>query len=606
MIRSQVLICGGTGCTSSGSAVLIDEFENRIQENGLTDEVKIVRTGCFGLCALGPVVIVYPDGTFYSRVQKEDVAEIVTEHLLKGRIVERLVYSDVDEAVKEDAAHVSLSDTTFYKSQKRVALRNCGVINPESIEEYIAMDGYAALGKALTEMTPEEVIKCVMDSGLRGRGGGGFPTGKKWSFTAANKADQKYVVCNADEGDPGAFMDRSVLEGDPHCIVEAMAICGYATGATEGYIYVRAEYPIAVARLNIAIEQAREYGLLGKNIFDSGFDFDLHVRLGAGAFVCGEETALMTSIEGNRGEPRPRPPYPAVKGLFGKPTTENNVETFANIPQIILKGADWFASMGTEKSKGTKVFALGGKINNTGLVEVPMGTTLREVIEKIGGGIPNGKKFKAAQTGGPSGGCIPASLMDTPIDYDNLTAIGCMMGSGGLIVMDEDNCMVDIAKFFLNFTVDESCGKCTPCRVGTKRLLEILDKITSGKGTLEDIDKLEDLCYYIKNNSLCGLGQTAPNPVLATLKFFREEYIAHVVDKKCPAGVCKDLLTYKIVKDSCFGCGMCAKQCPADAIKVTDYTAPGKKKPAYEIDPDKCIKCGACMSTCKFKAIVKE
>lgn len=606
MIRSQVLICGGTGCTSSGSAVLIEEFENRIQENGLTDEVKIVRTGCFGLCALGPVVIVYPDGTFYSRVQKEDVAEIVTEHLLKGRIVERLVYSDVDEAVKEEAAHVSLSDTTFYKSQKRVALRNCGVINPESIDEYIAMDGYAALGKALTEMTPEEVIKCVMDSGLRGRGGGGFPTGKKWSFTAANKADQKYVVCNADEGDPGAFMDRSVLEGDPHCIVEAMAICGYATGATEGYIYVRAEYPIAVARLKIAIEQAREYGLLGKNIFDSGFDFDLHVRLGAGAFVCGEETALMTSIEGNRGEPRPRPPYPAVKGLFGKPTTENNVETFANIPQIILKGADWFASMGTEKSKGTKVFALGGKINNTGLVEVPMGTTLREVIEKIGGGIPHGKKFKAAQTGGPSGGCIPASLMDTPIDYDNLTAIGCMMGSGGLIVMDEDNCMVDIAKFFLNFTVDESCGKCTPCRVGTKRLLELLDKITSGKGTLEDIDKLEDLCYYIKNNSLCGLGQTAPNPVLATLKFFREEYIAHVVDKKCPAGVCKDLLTYKIVKDTCFGCGMCAKQCPADAIKVTDYVAPGKKKPAYEIDPDKCIKCGACMSTCKFKAIVKE
>lgn len=606
MIRSQVLICGGTGCTSSGSAVLIDEFENRIAENGLSDEVKIVRTGCFGLCALGPVVIVYPDGTFYSRVQKEDVAEIVTEHLLKGRIVERLVYSDVDESVKEEAAHVSLSDTTFYKSQRRVALRNCGVINPESIEEYIAMDGYAALGKALTEMTPEEVIKTVMDSGLRGRGGGGFPTGKKWSFTAANKADQKYVVCNADEGDPGAFMDRSVLEGDPHCIVEAMAICGYATGATEGYIYVRAEYPIAVARLKIAIEQAREYGLLGKNIFDSGFDFDLHVRLGAGAFVCGEETALMTSIEGNRGEPRPRPPYPAVKGLFGKPTTENNVETFANIPQIILKGAQWFASMGTEKSKGTKVFALGGKIHNTGLVEVPMGTTLREVIEEIGGGIPDGKKFKAAQTGGPSGGCIPASLMDTPIDYDNLTAIGCMMGSGGLIVMDEDNCMVDIAKFFLNFTVDESCGKCTPCRVGTKRLLELLDKITSGKGTLEDIDKLEDLCYYIKNNSLCGLGQTAPNPVLATLKFFREEYIAHVVDKKCPAGVCKDLLTYKIVKDSCFGCGMCAKQCPADAIKVTDYVAPGKKKPAYEIDPDKCIKCGACMSTCKFKAIVKE
>ncbi len=606
MIRSQVLICGGTGCTSSGSKVLIEEFENRIKENGLSEEVKIVRTGCFGLCALGPVVIVYPDGTFYSRVQKDDVAEIVSEHLLKGRVVERLVYSDVDDSVKEEITNVSLNDTTFYKTQKRVALRNCGVINPENIDEYIAMDGYAALGKALTEMTPEEVVKVISDSGLRGRGGGGFPTGKKWSFTAANKADQKYVVCNADEGDPGAFMDRSVLEGDPHCIVEAMAICGYATGATEGYVYVRAEYPIAVERLKIAIKQAREYGLLGKNIFNSGFDFDLHVRLGAGAFVCGEETALMTSIEGNRGEPRPRPPYPAVKGLFGKPTTENNVETFANVPQIILKGADWFASMGTEKSKGTKVFALGGKIKNTGLIEVPMGTTLREVIEDIGGGIQGGKKFKAAQTGGPSGGCIPASLMDTPIDYDNLTAIGCMMGSGGLIVMDEDNCMVDIAKFFLNFTVDESCGKCTPCRVGTRRLLEILDKITSGKGTLEDIDKLEELCYYIKDNSLCGLGQTAPNPVLATLKFFREEYISHVVDKKCVAGVCKDLLTYKIVKDSCFGCGMCARQCPAEAISVTDYVAPGKKKPAYAIDASKCIKCGACISTCKFKAVVKE
>lgn len=606
MIRSQVLICGGTGCTSSGSKVLIEEFENRIEENGLSEEVKIVRTGCFGLCALGPVVIVYPDGTFYSRVQKEDVAEIVSEHLLKGRIVDRLVYSDVDESVKDEIAHVSLNDTTFYKTQQRVALRNCGVINPESIEEYIAMDGYAALGKALTEMTPEDVIKTVMDSGLRGRGGGGFPTGRKWSFTAANKADQKYVVCNADEGDPGAFMDRSVLEGDPHCIIEAMTICGYATGATQGYVYVRAEYPIAVQRLKIAIKQAREYGLLGKDIFGSGFDFDLHVRLGAGAFVCGEETALMTSIEGNRGEPRPRPPYPAVKGLFGKPTTENNVETFANVPQIILKGADWFASMGTEKSKGTKVFALGGKIKNTGLIEIPMGTTLREIIEDIGGGIPNGKKFKAAQTGGPSGGCIPASLMDTPIDYDNLTAIGCMMGSGGLIVMDEDNCMVDIAKFFLNFTVDESCGKCTPCRVGTKRLLELLDKITAGKGTMEDLDKLEDLCHYIKDNSLCGLGQTAPNPVLATLKFFREEYISHIVDKKCSAGVCKDLLRYNIVKDSCFGCGMCAKQCPADAIKVTDYTAPGKKKPAYEIDAEKCVKCGACMSTCKFKAIIKE
>ena len=607
MIRAQVLICGGTGCTSSGSGALITEFEDRIKEFGLDEEVKVVRTGCFGLCALGPVVIVYPDGTFYSRVEKDDVKEIVSEHLLKGRPVERLVYNDVSEEVKAEAHKtVSLNDTTFYKKQHRVALRNCGVINPESIDEYIARDGYAALGKALTEMTPEEVIQVVKDSGLRGRGGGGFPPGLKWSLTAANKADQKYVVCNADEGDPGAFMDRSVLEGDPHCIVEAMAICGYATGASEGYIYVRAEYPIAVQRLQKAIEDARAYGLLGKDIFGSGFDFDLFIRLGAGAFVCGEETALMTSIEGNRGEPRPRPPYPAVKGLFAKPTTENNVETFANIPTIIREGAEFFASMGTEKSKGTKVFALGGKIKHTGLVEIPMGTTLREIIEEIGGGIPNGKKFKAAQTGGPSGGCIPVSLMDTAIDYDNLTAIGCMMGSGGLIVMDEDNCMVDIAKFFLTFTVDESCGKCAPCRIGTRRLLEMLDKVTDGKATLEDLDKIEDLCHYIKENSLCGLGQTAPNPVLATLKFFRDEYVAHVVDKKCPAGVCKNLLTYKILKDNCFGCGMCARQCPADAITVTDYTAPGKKKPAYAIDAAKCVKCGACMSTCKFKAIIKE
>ena len=607
MIRAQVLICGGTGCTSSGSAALIKEFEEQIKAFDLENEVKVVRTGCFGLCALGPVVIVYPDGTFYSRVEKDDVKEIVSEHLLKGRQVDRLVYKDVGEDYVEEAHKiVSLNDTNFYKKQHRVALRNCGVINPESIDEYIAVDGYAALGKALTEMTPEEVIQVVKDSGLRGRGGGGFPTGLKWSFTAANKADQKYVVCNADEGDPGAFMDRSVLEGDPHCIIEAMAICGYATGATEGYVYVRAEYPIAVERLKKAIEDARAYGLLGKNIFDSGFDFDLHIRLGAGAFVCGEETALMTSIEGNRGEPRPRPPYPAVKGLFAKPTTENNVETFANIPTIIRKGADYFASMGTERSKGTKVFALGGKIKHTGLVEIPMGTTLREIIEEIGGGIPNGKKFKAAQTGGPSGGCIPASLMDTEIDYDNLTAIGCMMGSGGLIVMDEDNCMVDIAKFFLNFTVDESCGKCSPCRIGTRRLLEMLDRVTDGKATLEDLDKIEDLCHYIKENSLCGLGQTAPNPVLATLKFFREEYIAHVVDKKCPAGVCKHLLKYKIVKDNCFGCGVCARKCPVGAISKTDYTAPGKKLPALEIDPNKCVKCGACIDGCKFKAIVKE
>ena len=602
MYRSHVLVCGGTGCTSSNSPAIIEALEREIKAKGLENEIKVIRTGCFGLCALGPIMIVYPEGCFYSEVKVEDIPEIVEEHLLKGRMVKRLLY---DETVHGQDVK-PLKETQFYKKQHRIALRNCGVINPEDINEYIAYDGYQALAKCLTELTPEQVIQIVKDSGLRGRGGGGFPTGLKWSFTAANKADQKYVVCNADEGDPGAFMDRSVLEGDPHCIVEAMTICGYATGATEGYIYVRAEYPIAVKRLKIAIKQARDMGLLGKDIFGSGFDFDLHVKLGAGAFVCGEETALMTSIEGNRGEPRPRPPYPAVKGLFAKPTTENNVETFANIPTIIREGAEYFASMGTEKSKGTKVFALGGKIANTGLVEIPMGTTLREIIEEIGGGIPNGKKFKAAQTGGPSGGCIPASLIDTPIDYDNLTAIGCMMGSGGLIVMDEDNCMVDIAKFFLHFTVDESCGKCTPCRVGTRRLLEMLDKITSGKGTLEDLDKLEKLCYYIKENSLCGLGQTAPNPVLATLKFFRDEYIAHVVDKKCPAGVCKDLLSFKIVKDKCFGCGLCAKQCPVSAISRTDYVAPGKKLAAFEIDTTKCIKCGACEGSCRFKAIVKE
>ena len=595
MYRSHVLVCGGTGCTSSNSQAIIEALETQIAEKGLSEEIKVIRTGCFGLCALGPIMIVYPEGSFYSQVKVEDIPEIVEEHLLKGRIVTRLLY---DETVTPNEIK-SLNDTTFYAKQERVALRNCGVIDPENIDEYIAYDGYQALAKCLTEYTPEQVIQVVKDSGLRGRGGGGFPTGLKWSFTAANAADQKYVVCNADEGDPGAFMDRSVLEGDPHCIIEAMAICGYATGATEGYVYVRAEYPIAVNRLQIAIDQAKEYGLLGKNIFDSGFDFDLHIRLGAGAFVCGEETALMTSIEGNRGEPRPRPPYPAVKGLFGKPTTENNVETFANIPQIILKGADWFASMGTEKSKGTKVFALGGKINNTGLVEVPMGTTLREVIDEIGGGIPNGKKFKAAQTGGPSGGCIPASLMDTPIDYDNLTAIGCMMGSGGLIVMDEDNCMVDIAKFFLDFTVDESCGKCTPCRVGTKRLREMLEKITDGKATLEDLDKLEELCYYIKENSLCGLGQTAPNPVLATLKFFREEYIAHIVDKTCPAGVCKKLVKYEIVADQCKGCTLCSRKCPVGAIS-------GTVKNPHTIDTNKCIKCGVCIDSCKFGAIIKK
>ena len=596
MIRSHVLICGGTGCTSSGSVKVQAAFEKALEANGLTEEVKIVQTGCFGLCALGPVVIIHPEGTFYSRVEEKDVEEIVSEHLLKGRIVERLVYADTGEEVVE-AASVSLNDTAFYKTQNRVVLRNCGVIDPENIDEYIAMDGYAALGKVLTEMTPDDVIKCVTDSGLRGRGGGGFPTGRKWALTAPNKADQKYVVCNADEGDPGAFMDRSVLEGDPHSLIEAMAIAGYAIGATKGYVYVRAEYPIAVRRLQKAIDQAREYGLLGKDIFGTGFEFDLFIRLGAGAFVCGEETALMTSIEGNRGEPRPRPPYPAVKGLYGRPTVENNVETFANIPQIILRGADWFASMGTEKSKGTKVFALGGKIEHTGLVEIPMGTTLREVIEEIGGGIPNGKKFKAAQTGGPSGGCIPAELIDTPIDYDNLVAIGCMMGSGGLIVMDEDTCMVDMAKFFLEFTVDESCGKCTPCRVGTKRLLELLDKITKGQGTLEDIDRIEELCYYIKQNSLCGLGQTAPNPVLSTLKFFRDEYITHVTEKKCPAGVCKDLVNYSI-NDKCIGCTKCARNCPVNAIT-------GAVKEKHVIDTAKCIKCGVCETNCKFGAVVK-
>ena len=595
MYRSHVLVCGGTGCTSSNSQQIIEALEKEIGEQGLSEEIKVVRTGCFGLCALGPIMIVYPEGCFYSRVKVEDIPEIVSEHLLKGRIVTRLLY---DETVEQDSIK-SLNETAFYKKQVRVALRNCGVINPEEIDEYIAMDGYQALAKCLTEYTPEQVIQIVTDSGLRGRGGGGFPTGRKWSLCAPVKAPQKYVVCNADEGDPGAFMDRSVLEGDPHCIVEAMAIAGYAIGATKGFVYVRAEYPIAVKRLQIAIDEAREYGLLGKNIFNSGFDFDMEIRLGAGAFVCGEETALMTSIEGNRGEPRPRPPYPAVKGLFQSPTVENNVETFANIPQIILRGADWFASMGTEKSKGTKVFALGGKIKHTGLVEIPMGTTLREIVEEIGGGIPGGKKFKAAQTGGPSGGCIPASLIDTKIDYDNLIAMGCMMGSGGLIVMDEDTCMVDIAKFFLEFTVDESCGKCTPCRVGTKRLLEMLDKITKGNATLEDLDKLEELCHYIKENALCGLGQTAPNPVLSTLRYFRDEYVSHIVDKKCPAGVCKALLSYEIDPAKCKGCTLCSRICPASAIS-------GEVKKVHTIDKQKCVKCGACMEKCRFGAIVKK
>ena len=595
--RKHVLVCGGTGCTSSGSMGIIKKLEEELKKNGIENEVKVVKTGCFGLCALGPIMIVYPEGSFYSMVKEENIPEIVSEHLVKGNVVERLLYS---ETVTENGIK-SLNETNFYKKQHRVALRNCGVISPENIEEYIALDGYQALAKVLTQMTPDEVIQTVLDSGLRGRGGGGFPTGKKWQLARnlVKDADQKYVCCNADEGDPGAFMDRSVLEGDPHVVIEAMAIAGYAIGATQGYIYVRAEYPIAVERLRIAIGQAREYGLLGENILGTGFKFDLDLRLGAGAFVCGEETALMTSIEGNRGEPRPRPPFPAESGLFQKPTILNNVETYANIPQIILNGADWFASMGTEKSKGTKVFALGGKIHNTGLVEIPMGTTLREVIYEIGGGIPNGKAFKAAQTGGPSGGCIPAEHLDIPIDYDNLISIGSMMGSGGLIVMDENNCMVDIAKFFLEFTVDESCGKCTPCRIGTKRLYEMLEKITSGNATLEDLDKMEKLCYYIKNNSLCGLGQTAPNPVLSTLRYFKDEYLAHVVDKKCPAGVCQDLLTYKIDPDKCKGCTACARKCPVGAIS-------GTVKEPHSIDTSKCIKCGACMATCKFGAIVKE
>lgn len=588
-----VLVCGGTGCTSGNSRKILDAFHAAVEREKLN--VKVVMTGCFGLCALGPIVIVYPEGAFYSQVKVEDVEKIVNLHLKEGTVVRELLY---EETLGEDGSVKPLSGTAFYKKQNRVALRNCGRINPECIEEYIAFDGYQALRKVLFEMTPDDVVNTIKASGLRGRGGGGFPTGMKWDFTKRAVGDKKFVACNADEGDPGAFMDRSVLEGDPHCLIEAMAIAAYAVGSDQGYVYIRAEYPIAVERLQKAIEAARKYGFLGNNIFGTDFSFDMEIRLGAGAFVCGEETALMTSIEGHRGEPRPRPPFPANKGLFGKPTLLNNVETYANVCQIILNGADWFASMGTEKSKGTKVFALGGKIKHTGLVEVPMGTTLREIVYEIGGGIPDGKKFKAAQTGGPSGGCIPAHLIDTPIDYDNLIAIGSMMGSGGLIVMDEDNCMVDIAKFFLEFTVDESCGKCTACRIGTKRLYELLCKVTDGTATMEDLDKMEELCYYIKENSLCGLGQTAPNPVLSTLHYFRDEYEAHVKEKRCPAGVCKKLLRYQIVADKCKGCTLCARNCPVGAIS-------GTVKEPHVIDPNKCIKCGVCMEKCRFGAVIK-
>lgn len=594
--RKQVLVCGGTGCTSSGSHKVIQALEKALKANELEKEILVVKTGCFGLCALGPIMIVYPEGAFYSQTTPEGVARIVEEHLKNENVVTDLLYQ---ETVHEDGSIISLSETKFYKKQLRVALRNCGVIDPENVEEYIARDGYQALAKVVTSMEPDDVIGELNASGLRGRGGGGFPTGKKWAFAKASESEIKYVCCNADEGDPGAFMDRSILEGDPHSVIEAMAIAGYTIGASQGYVYIRAEYPIAVKRLQIAIDQARDYGLLGEDIFGSGFCFDIEIRLGAGAFVCGEETALMTSIEGHRGEPRPRPPFPAVKGLFGKPTVLNNVETYANIAQIILKGAGWFSSMGTATSKGTKVFALGGKITNVGLVEIPMGTTLREIVEEIGGGIPNGKKFKAAQTGGPSGGCIPACHIDTPIDYDNLIALGSMMGSGGMIILDEDTCMVDISKFYLEFTVDESCGKCTPCRIGTRRLLQFLEKITSGKGEMEDIEKIEELALHMKSSSLCALGQSAPNPVLSTMKYFRDEYIAHIKDKTCPSGVCKSLLSYEINPELCKGCTKCARNCPVGAIS-------GTVKQVHTIDKEKCIKCGLCVKNCKFGAIFKK
>lgn len=598
LFRAHVLVCCGTGCTSSNSQQIIDQFDQLLPANNIDKEVKVVKTGCFGLCAEGPIVVVYPEGVMYYRVDPKDVAEIVSEHLVKGRHVERLMIPH-PESTKTDMHSSTESD--FFKKQLRVALRNCGAINPEEIDEYIAHDGYLALGKILSEKRdPLDIIDEIKRSGLRGRGGGGFPTGMKWEFAAKVENDIKYVCCNADEGDPGAFMDRSILEGDPHSVIEAMTIAGYCIGASQGYVYVRAEYPIAVQRLKHAMQQAKEYGLIGNNIFGSDFSFDLDIRLGAGAFVCGEETALMRSIEGKRGNPTPRPPFPAVRGLFNKPTILNNVETYANIPVILTKGAEWFASMGTEKSKGTKVFALGGKVQNVGLVEIPMGTTVREVVFDIGGGIPGGKEFKSVQTGGPSGGCIPASMLDTPIDYDNLVAAGSMMGSGGMIVMDEDTCMVDIARFFLEFTVDESCGKCTPCRIGTKRMYEILTKIVEGQATLDDLDALEKVALSMKNGSLCALGQTAANPVLSTLKHFREEYIEHVVDKKCRCHVCKGLTEYYIIPEMCKKCGLCAKKCPVNCISGVLGKEP------YVIDASQCIKCGACMEACKFKAIIKQ
>ena len=594
--RKQVLVCGGTGCTSSHSMKVIEQLETSLKENHI-DDVIVVKTGCFGLCALGPIMIVYPEGAFYAQMTPEHAKTVVEQHLVKGgHIVKELLYQGT---VHEDGSIIPFGETPFYKKQMRIALRNCGLIAAEDIEEAIAAGDYAALEKVLTSMTPDDVINEMLASGLRGRGGAGFPTGRKWAFAKASQGDIKYVCCNADEGDPGAFMDRSVLEGDPHCVLEAMTIAGYAIGAHQGYIYVRAEYPVAVQRLRIAIDQAHEYGLLGKDILGLGFDFDIEIRLGAGAFVCGEETALMTSIEGHRGEPRPRPPFPAVKGLFGKPTILNNVETWANVNPIILKGAKWFSSIGTETSPGTKVFALGGKITNVGLVEVPMGTTLREIVEEIGGGIPGGKKFKAAQTGGPSGGCIPAECIDTPIDYDSLLAIGSMMGSGGMIILDEDTCMVDIAKFYLEFTADESCGKCTPCRIGTKRLLQLLTKITEGKGEPEDLDKIEELASHMKQSSLCALGQSAPNPVLSTLRYFRKEYEEHILEKRCAAGVCKALMTYYVIPEKCKGCTLCARNCPVKAIS-------GSVKQPHVIDTSKCVKCGLCMANCKFGAIVRK